>query len=344
MKFNILIYHVISLSLVSVVSSCKKNLLVDDFSGCASSGVVEKYTSPDEQEVYIYEDGTLYFNNNGLCTFVLQYFDPDFLTNNYITNDSGTFIITEDGNLFPTKNNFIETFENYTSFTDLFISAISDTVLYWSSFTLQSPEAPEVADYVVLRNCILNGTCTFIDNRIDLVTDPTDASNQVLKFTSVPPTANMVTAKSSISSLLNYYLKYSEVWYQADYYIESGMPFSLVDFENSYFYKSPGPRVVIRNNQLGIENKFGAKINYDPTPTITIPQGQWFTVKVHLKYSNVNDGIIELWQDGTLLISTTGINIPTSNSIQNILEVGVSATPIGCVLLFDNMRISETPF
>jgi len=77
---------------------------------------------------------------------------------------------------------------------------------------------------------------------------------------------------------------------------------------------------------------------------ITIPQGEWFTVKVHLKYSNENDGIIELWQDGALLISTAGINLPTSNSIQNVLEVGVTATSIGCILLFDNMRISEIPF
>jgi len=177
-----------------------------------------------------------------------------------------------------------------------------------------------------------------------LVTDPANALNRVLKFTSVPPSANMVTAKSSISSSLNYYIKDSGIWFQADYYIGNGMPFSLVDFENAYFNQHPGPRVVIRNNKLEIENKFGAKLNYNNTSGISIPQNQWFNIKVHLKYSNKNDGIIELWQDGTLLISTTGINLPTSNSIQNKLEVGISATSIGCELYFDNMRISETPF
>jgi len=49
--------------------------------------------------------------------------------------------------------------------------SVSDTNLYWNSFTLQSPAAPEVSDYVALRQCILNGTCTFIDNKIELVAD-----------------------------------------------------------------------------------------------------------------------------------------------------------------------------
>lgn len=54
--------------------------------------------------------------------------------------------------------------------------------------------------------------------------------------------------------------------------------------------------------------------------------------------------MIELWQDGDLRISERGINLPTANSVQNRVEIGVSATSVGSVLLVDNMRISETPF
>jgi len=337
------VYTVI-LIFLNVISSCNKDGLQDDLSGCDLEDLLETFITPDGLEVFINNDGTAYTINDGICTFAVQYFDPDFLTDNYLTNESGTFIITDDGDLFPTKSNFVEDFENFGKFTDLFLSSVADTNLYWTSFTLLSPSAPEVDDYVALRKCILEETCTFIDNRIDLVNDPSDASNQVLKFTSVAPDDQMVTAKSSISSSLNFYTKNSEVWYQADYYIVSGMPFSLVDFENSYFSQSPGPRVVIRNNQLSIENKFGAKLNFTHNSGISVPQEKWFTIKVHLKYSNVQDGILELWQDGTLLFSTTGINLPTSNSVQNGLEAGITATPTGCILLFDNMRISDTAF
>ncbi len=320
------------------------NDLDSELSDCNSDGLLEKFISPDGDNIFIYEDGKAYVEDNGSCTFILQYFDPNFLQNSYVTNALGTFLILGSGELFPTKSNFIEDFENYTTFTDLFIMSASDTNLYWNSFTLQSPAAPSVSDYNALRNCILEETCTFIDNKIELVTDPTDASNKVLKFTSVAPTTEMITAKSSISSSLNYYKKGLEVWFEADFYIESGVPFSLVDFENAYFDKHPGPRVVIRGNKIEFENKFGAKLNIDNNSGITINQNQWFKLKVHLKYSNKADGIIELWQDGIPIISAIGVNLPTSNSIQNILEVGVSATSTGSILLFDNMRISETPF
>lgn len=335
--------QVITLIFFIFLIGCKKNEVSPETNACPSKGLLERFTASNGQDAYIYEDGKLYASTDGQCNFELQYFETNFFEANYLTNADGTFLIV-DQDLFPTKNNFIEDFESSSLFTDLFISSPSDTDLYWTNFTLQSPAAPEVSDYVALSQCILDGTCTFIDNKIALAIDPEDASNKVLKFTSVAPTADMVTSKSSISSTINFYTKDSDVWFEADYYIESGMPFSIVDFENSYFFGHPGPRVVIRNNTLEFENKFGSKLNIHNNSGITIAKNQWFTLKVHLKYSNVNDGIIELWQDGKPIISVTGINLPTSNAIQNILEVGATASADGCVLLFDNMRVSETAF
>ncbi len=338
------IHTIIIFSIFIFLISCKDNVIDNELNSCDTNGLLEQFTTLEGEEIFIYEDGKVYTNDNGSCVFILQYFDPNFLQDNYVTTASGVFLITDNGEFFPTKSNFIEDFESYSTFTDLFITSVSDTDLYWSSFTSQSPATPEVSDYNELRKCVLEGTCAFIDNKIELVTDPTNASNKVLKFTSVAPIATMITAKSSISSSINYFEKGSEVWYQADFYIESGMPFSLVDFENSYFESHPGPRVVIRGNKIEFENKFGAKLNIENTSGITISQNQWFTLKIHLKYSNENDGIIELWQDGAQIISAIEINLPTSNSIQNIVEVGVSATSEGSVLLLDNMRISELPF
>jgi len=342
MGFNYYTMRYLLLMIIIFMVGCKNNdpsLL----STCSTEELLARFITTNGEEAFIYKDGKLYSSTNGTCNFELQYFDSNFMVSNYLTNSDGTFLLMGD-DLFPTKNNYTEDFEDSSSFKDLFISNPSDTSLYWTNFTLQSPGAPEVSDYVALSQCILGGTCSFIDNKIELTTDPEDALNTVLKFTSVPPTADMVTSKSSISSTINFYTKNSEVWFEADYLIESGMPFSIVDFENSYFFGHPGPRVVIRNNKLEFENKFGNKLNLNNNSGISITKNQWFTLKVHLKYSNSKEGIIELWQDGKPIISTAGINLPTSNSIQNILEVGATASPEGCVLLFDNMRISQTEF
>jgi len=197
---------------------------------------------------------------------------------------------------------------------------------------------------VALSKCILDKTCDFLDNQITIIEDPSDSNNKVIEFNSVAPTEGMITSKCSITSGLNYFKNESDVWYVADYYIRSGMPYSLVDFENSYFEGSPGPRVAIRNNKLELENKFGAKLRFESNTSTEVPIEKWFTIKVHLKFSNESSGILELWQDGVQTISTIGINLSKSNAIQNLIEVGISATQENTVLLMDNLRISETEF
>ncbi|MFM9836840.1 MAG: heparin lyase I family protein [Cyclobacteriaceae bacterium] len=326
---------------VILFSGCKKDEQSND---CKSRGdTLETFISPEGKEFYLFKDGTAFVNNNGSCEFVIQYFDPDFLSKSYKIDATGKFLIT-DGGLFPIKNEYTDNFEKYPKFSDLFLKSIADKDLYWSGFTLLSPAAPTISDYVALRSCILGGTCTFIDNKIELAMDPMDNANKVLKFTSVAPTANMITAKASIESTINFFDKGSDLWFQASYYVESGIPFSLADFENSYFDSGPGPRVVIRDSKLSIENKFGAKKEYFQLSPITIPSKQWFTVKVHFKFSNDAEGVIELWQDGKKVISAKGMNLPTANSIQNSVELGITSTSIDCVLLMDNIKISALPF
>ena len=319
---------------------CKKDIKED----CNLKGpVLENFISPEGNQIYIFEDGKAYFNENGTCKFILQYFDPNFLFNNYKIDATGKFIKTE-GDLFPVKNNFTENMQTYSDFREMFLKSITDTNLYWNTFTIQSPAARSVNDYVALRSCILKNTCTFLDNKIELSSDPLDPSNKVLKFTSVAPSSNMVTAKASIESLICYYDKGSDLWFQSNYFIESGQPFSIVDFENSYFDERPGPRVVLRNNIISLENKFGSKKEYFQLSPIKVPANKWFTLKVHLKFSNTDNGIIELWQDGIKIISATGINLPSSNSIQNSIEVGITATSLSTVLLVDNILISDSSF
>lgn len=315
----------------------------NESTACGTVGLLDQFVTPDGKQVYIYEDGKAYLLEGEKCSFATQYFEPDFLQDNYIFRNDSVFI-REDNKAFPTKNNFLEDFESTPNFTALFIKDISDTDLYWTDFTLLSPATPTVTEYVSLRQKILKGEADFIDNKLELADDPVNNTNQVMKFTSVSPSAEMVTSKASISSIINYFTTGSDLWFEADYYIESGLPFSLVDFESGYFEESPGPRIVIRKNELNVENKFGAKINTLPTISSPIVQGEWFSIKCHFKFSSKNDGVIEVWKNDIQVINTLGINLPLTIAVQNSIEVGITASSEATVLFVDNIRVSDKPF
>lgn len=337
LKFSYLTISVCSLLLLS--SSCKNNNL-----GCPSADETLTTFATETGDVGIVtQSGEGYVQTDAGCEFYVQYFTPGF-DDVYVSTDTGLYITVDDGSLFPVTNSFFEDVTAYDNFIDAIATSTADTNLHWNSFVLQSPLAPEVEDYVALRICLLNGTCDFLDNRIDIVSDPDNASNKVFQFSAVPPSADMITSKCSIERTFNYFTKGMDLWYEAKYYIVSGMPYSLVDFENSYFDQSPGPRVVFNGNALAIENKFGEKTKYYQNSPINFPTGEWVTLKVHFIFSETNTGIIQLWQNGNLIINTTGINLPLFNSIQNSLEVGISASSIGCVLLVDDVRLSPDPF
>lgn len=318
--------------------ACKK------YNDCpADVDVLEAYEI-DGQSVVIYADGRAYTQKRGLCSDPIAYFDPEFANQNYLIDSTGVFIRTDAGDLFPTRNHFEDDFEGYADLKDIFAQSVQDTGKFWVSFTAQSPDNPEISDYVALRQCIMGGTCNFTDNRLELVEEPGNVGNHVIRFTAVKPKRNMVTSKMSFDSPLPYFEKGMDLWYQARYKIEGAYPYSLVDFENPYFESSPGPRIVFANGALAWENKFGAKDKTLQTNPVTVPLNQWFTLKVHIYFTNTADGRVEIWQDGVLLLAANGKTLPTYNSIQSSLEVGISATSEATTVLLDDLRISDVAF
>lgn len=316
----------------------------DPNAGCpAEADILTSFTLETGESAIITESGEAYSQDDNGCTFLVQYFTPGW-EDAYLQTDSGIYVYTDEGDLYPVTNTMYDDVEAYGVFTDMMLTSITDTAKYWNSFTLQSPMAPTVEAYVDLRACIMNNTCTFMDNRFDLVADPVNAANQVLQCTAVPPSADMVTSKASIERSFNYFAEGDDLWYEARYYIVSGMPYSLADFENRFFDQSPGPRIVIEGNKLAVENKFEEKLTYYPDAAPYVPIGEWFTVKIHLHFSTSDAGLIELWQNNVLLMSVNGKNLPYGNSIQTSLEVGATATSDGCVLLMDDIKLSPTSF
>lgn len=321
------------------VSSCK-----DPNAGCpADADILTSFVLETGESAIITKSGEAYSQDDAGCTFLVQYFTPGW-EEVYVNTDTGRYVLTDDGDLFPVTNTFFDDVEAYAGFTDMMLTDITQLDKNWNAFTLQSPMAPTVEAYVDLRACIMDNTCTFMDNRFDLVADPLNATNQVLQCTAVPPSADMVTSKASIERSFNYFTEGDDLWYEARYYIVSGMPYSLADFENRFFDQSPGPRIVIEGNKLAIENKFEEKLTYYPDAAPDIPVGEWFTVKVHFRFSTSDTGLIELWQNNVLLMSVNGKNLPNGNSIQTSLEVGATATSDGCVLLIDDIKLSPTSF
>jgi Polysaccharide lyase len=326
-------------SFLLALAACKK------YDDCPSGvAVLEEYTI-DGQDVAIYADGNAYIKKRGLCSDPIAYFDPDFATKNYVIDSTRIYIRTDAGDLFPTRNHYQEDFEGYANFLDLFATSVQDTDKYWVTFTAQSPDNPEISDYVALRQCIMNGTCAFTDNKMELVEEPGNAANHCIKLTAVKPSRKMVTSKMSFDSPLPYFVKGMDLWYQADYFmVGSTHPYSLVDFENPFFESSPGPRIVFEGNALAWENKFGAKDKTGQTLPVSVPTDRWFTLKVHIFFTNTADGLLEIWQDGQQVLRANGKTLPTANSIQSSLEVGISATSDATVLYVDNLRISDVAF
>lgn len=304
------------------------------------SMILHQFETNSGMDIAILEDGSLFVSKEGAWIYTTEYFEQDFKENSYYTSNDCLFYGTEN-NSYPVLLNHFDDFSEYKTVKDLFYNVATQ---FWTSFTMQSPKNKTVTKYVDLMKSILDGTGDFDDNRFFLVTDPQDETNIVLGFESVDPSYNMVTSKASIQSNLLYFEKSDDLWFEADYYIESGMPFTIVDFESEFFIEHPGPRVVIRDGMLAIENKFAEKLEYSNDSGVYVPLQEWFTVKVHLKLSEDDTGIIELWQDNTLLISENGINLPMPNAILNIVEVGISASSEATFLYIDNLRISHESF
>jgi Polysaccharide lyase len=332
------VFRLLGLLLVLTIGACKK------YNDCPTGVAVLEEYSVDGQAVAIYADGNGYTKKRGLCSDPIVYFDPDFASTQYLVDSSGIYIRTDAGELFPTRNRYQEDFEGYADFRDLFATSTQDTGKYWVSFTAQSPDRPEIADYVALRQCIMAGTCAFTDNKMELIEEPGNAGNHVIRLTAVKPARNMVTSKMSFDSPLPYFVKGMDLWYQADYKIQGDYPYSLVDFENPYFESSPGPRIVFSGSALAWENKFGAKDKYLQTNPVTVPKDQWFTLKVHIFLTNTSDGLVEIWQDGVSVLRANGKTLPTYHSIQSSLEVGISATSEATQVLLDNLHISDIAF
>ncbi len=309
---------------------------------CGNTDVLKSYTDPDGNRYQISTDGSIY--NQEDCSFVATLFVPGFENEKYATEGDKIYIVDEGGARYEVFRSFQENMDNHNDWKNLFIQDLNDRTRFITNLTLQGPGAKTASAYLALRDCLIEQSCDFVDNNISLMADPTDPLNTVLQLHAYPPTPDMVVSKSSITSNVLYFAEGEDIWFSADYYIEKGMPHTIVDFESSHVLHW-GPRAFIRNGYLEIENKFLDKQTFpqNVTSSIKVPMQRWFNLKVHFQFDE-EEGIIQVWQDDELIINHLGPNIPVSNWILDALEVGISATSEETILFVDNIQLDTSEF
>ncbi len=338
-KFTAIVKYVVVLAFVIIclVSCNDENKRLEAGSKLLQTNIIKG------KKYGLFDDGNAYkFNDTTECWELLsKIYDPGFFKKTYeVVNEKVYIKAKSQAKLYPTKNNFEEDFENTNTLNDLIGSR------GWTHFQITSPTVRTDQEATQFKKCILRGDCEFKDNRIDIASDIVHSGKKAMRVSTVSPVQGMVTSKASLRTRMICFAKGDDLWFSSWYYAAKGIPFTIVDIENGFFKSAPGPRVIINNGKyVEVELKWADKPKYTQKrgQEIVFPRRKWVNIKVHLMLSDTEDGIIEVWQDGTKIINTKGRTLPTQNSILNRLEVGISASSQSAVLYVDDVSISDKP-
>ncbi|MEK7467467.1 MAG: heparin lyase I family protein [Planctomycetota bacterium] len=267
--------------------------------------------------------------------FYKRLWEKDWFEKNYAVDGDRVFRISDDGSKVEVSRRFKSGFEDAATIKDLIGLKHG-----WTAFTVQSPKALDVSDYVKLRNRILKEGAPFLDNVVEPSTAKAHGGKTALRTFSVASTKEMVCAKSSLQSELIHFRKGDDFWYSAWYFIEDRVPFTLMDLESTWIEGHSGIRITTSGKGLGFELKHPPKPHYRPTNPTPIPVGKWFRVVAHVKLDE-KDGVCELWQDGVKVCEGKGQTLPFAEAVYNSLEVGISATNVESTTWVDDVEVSD---
>lgn len=204
----------------------------------------------------------------------------------------------------------------------------------WSTMTLLSPQVRSAMANRGLREDILAGNADFVENRID-------AEDGAVRFTSVNAKKVMTATKTLLENNRLWFIKGNDLWFKADFFLDEYVPYSIAAFREEGRKFRPGPEVIIwEQRYLGLELGSAPEARLEQRD-VSVPYGQWFEVKVHMKLDDVS-GKVHIWQDGELVLEGEMQTLVAANSLLNVLEVGITASaPVG--MLVDNVEISREP-
>ncbi len=270
--------------------------------GLLYGGPPPPYTLAFEGTTYTVRNGQVWKPTTaGNGQLLATLYDPHFAAM-FSVEGCQIFRFTEDkSQKSPVGKSFTAEFENAAD-----VQGLLGVDAGFTGFVLQSPQAPTVPDYVALRSCLLARTCSFKDNRLELLAAAAHDGVFGLRATSVGPTAAMQTAKASIESELVHFVRGDVVKLGAWYRVVEGQPYGLLDLESAIIDLAPGPRILLEGDHLEIELKFGEKPRYKQASPKPFPLGPWVRVEVEYRLEPDATGEIRLWQDGELIIDAKG--------------------------------------
>lgn len=294
-----------------------------------------------DRETYSLVRGEAYKRSGDTWSHFTHVFDPDFFARNYVVENGVTYRLADDGQRYAVSRSFRSGFEDAETLPDLIGLRHG-----WTGFTLQSPSTPTIADYVALRQKILKGSGTFLDNRVEPSRAMAHSGSRALKCVSRAPSFRMVCAKASIETELVHFVRGEHVWFSGWFYIADGEPLTLMDLETVWAVEHPGLRVQFDDAGAAfVELKWTGKPTFrqNPSARVAFPRKRWVHLVTHFVLSEKSDGLVELWQDGTRLIEARGQTLPFAEAIYNSLEIGISATQKDATVFVDDIELSGSP-
>jgi Polysaccharide lyase len=149
------------------------------------------------------------------------------------------------------------------------------------------------------------------------------------------------------------FAKGTDVWFSAWFFLEPS-PDSrwlfLWDIEETQRFNSPGRRLYLGEGEA-LTSDLGkwwndAVFRQPVDGQVPFPKGVWVNLVVDLFLSEAEDGHMQVWQDDTLVLSAQGQTLPTSASIYDRMQVGITAngnTDEAQVLYVDDVTLSTEP-
>ncbi len=220
-------------------------------------------------------------------------------------------------------------FENAVVLSDLFSPDLSR----WHNLTL-SPNSND-------RTCLYSGTCSIPSlsgrNYLALSQDFVHSGNSAMKFFAnkydgiTASKAHLVWSQFSFkkgdtinssfwiyipsgTDVTNLFLWDLEAEKPGDL-VYSGQPGRRLYFENGLYLASDlgkwEPKVRVTHQKAGAEKPF--------------PKDTWVKLEVKMSLAETEDGFLEVWQDGSKIISENCQTLPESSTVYNNLDIGVTA-------------------
>lgn len=308
---------------------------------------------------FVLVEGDFYQDHGGdSYSFVEKYYDPDFYKKNYTQKGDAIYVSSGDDAqpMIRTRSEFSDDFESYKTVRDLIATnknvagkeiVVDGVKVYdpdqlptrWTSLTLQSPKFPRVKDYVALRKRILEENAGFEENRVEPSEERARTGSQSVRFYSAAKSRSMACSKSSMATDTLHYVKGDDFWFSGWFYIEKGMPLTIMDLESTWLGQHSGIRILLKDGHPYVELKAFGKPSWGNND-FTVPSNQWVHVTAHFLLDE-KDGKLELWIDDQLVVEGAGQTLPLADTVLNGLEVGISANLEETILFLDDIKVSR---